>query len=111
VPYEKELAVDELQGVPPAISEPVEAKHDVPIPAIPQEETKQAERPWTPSYSVSSQGGGLDSAVPTEEALGQNIATETPVEPAASEPEPVTVVEVCTFRPLFPSRKINQVLL
>ena len=112
VPYEKELVVDELEGVPPAISEPVEAKRDLPIPDVPEEETKQAGRPWTPSYSVSSQGGGLDSAVPAEEeALEPNVATETPVEPAACEPETVTLVEVCILRASFPSRKINQILL
>ena len=84
VPYEKELVVDEPEGVPPAISEPVEAKRDAPIPDVPEEETKLAGRPRTPSYSVSSQGGGLDSAVPAEEeAFEPNVIAETPVEPAA----------------------------
>lgn len=111
VPSEQ-LALDnaELEEVTPAISEPIETEPEAPISDVPQEETKSVERPWTPSYSVSSQGGGLDKIAPAdEEVSGPTIVPEPPVEePVAPVPETVTPTEVCTLGVLFPSFGIDQ---
>lgn len=81
----------EVINQPAPSEEPVvdEAEQEASIPDVPQEEVKPLERPWTPSYSVSSQGGGLDNIVPTgEEASEPTIAPEPPAEePVVSTPE------------------------
>ena len=111
VPSE-EPAVDdvELEEVTPAISEPVEAEPEAPISDVPREETKSVERPWTPSYSVSSQGGGLDKVAPADEEVSEpTIVPEPPVEEsAAPAPEIATPTEVCALGVLFSSFGIDQ---
>jgi len=80
----------------PAISEPVEAAQDVTNPDLPPEETKQVERPWTPSYSVSSQGGGLDDGAPADEEAAEPTAPEPLVEEPAAESVPAPAPEIVT---------------
>ncbi|KAF9791018.1 hypothetical protein BJ322DRAFT_421677 [Thelephora terrestris] len=96
VPSE-ELAVDEVEpdDVSPAFSEPAEAEEEVPTPDVSQEETKSLERPWTPSYSVSSLGGGLDKVAPADEEVSEpTIVPEPPLEePAPPAPEIITSTE------------------
>ena len=106
-PLEEELSSEET---PPTIPEPVEVVQDAPTSDILQEETKQVESSWTPSYSVSTQGGGLDVAPSAdEEVIEPTPAPETPVEESAAEPEPAavpeisTAVEVCVFNVSLPS--------
>jgi len=115
VPPEEEPSIDEAEPevTTPSISEPVEAAQDVATSDVPQEETKQVERPWTRSYSVSSQGGVWDSTVPAdEEVVEPTTAPEPPVDKPATEPTPrlesVTPAEVRAFSISFPSRKIDQ---
>jgi len=100
-PPEAKPSVDEVESgeIPPAIPDPAEAAQDIPALDVPQEETEQAENSWTPSYSVSSQGGDLDTAPPAdEEAVESTPAPEPPVEESAAEsapaPEIVTPAEV-----------------
>jgi hypothetical protein len=118
VSSEKKLSTDEPapEEASPAISEPVDAAENVSTPDVPQEETKQVERPWTPSYSVSSQGGGLDTAPPADEEVDEPpTPPEPPVEEPAAEPTPtpeiVTPAEVRTFNISFPSQKIDQLFV
>ena len=94
----------------PTILEPIEAAQDVPTSDVPQEESEigHSQSSWTPSYSVSSQGGGLDDAAPVdEEVVEPTTAPEPPVEEtvagSAPVPEIVTSAEVCAFRGSFPS--------
>ena len=92
----------ELKDASPAISGTVETARDAPTSDVPQEQTSQIERSWTPSYSVSSQGGGLDtSQTANEEVVEPTPAPESPAEELATEPAPasetVTSVEVCTL--------------
>ena len=101
-PVEPESVVEsqeteiESEQVPLTISEPVEVGQHVLVPDAPQEEAQEADRPWTPSYTVSSQGGGLDNTVSTDEVVVDPMVNPEPLveEPA---PEIVTPVEV---RPL-----------
>jgi hypothetical protein len=125
-PVESELVIEpqEPDTVPPPVpsegkpstdeaepEEAIEAAQDVPTSDVPQEETKQVEGPWTPSYSVSSQGG-LDAAPPADEDVESTIAPEPPVEEPVAESAPVPEVatpdEVCTFIILSPSWKTDQ---
>lgn len=102
VPTEEKHSTDEAT---PAISEPIEATQDLPTSDVPQEESNEIEHsqsPWTPSYSISSQGGGLDNAAPVdEEAVESTTAPEPPVEEPIAEsapaPEIVTLAEVRGF--------------
>ena len=92
----------ELEEASLVISEPVEVSQDAPTSDVPREETKPVEGPWTPSYSVSSQGGGLDTAQPAdEETVESTTAPEPLVEKLAADsipaPEIVTPAEVCAF--------------
>ena len=92
----------ELNDASPAISGSVETARDAPTSDVPQEQTSQTERSWTPSYSVSSQGGGLDtSQTANEEVVEPTPAPESPAEELVTEPAPasetVTSVEVCTL--------------
>ena len=106
-----------LEETPPTIPEPVEAVQDIPAPDVPQEETKQVEGSWTPSYSVSSQGGGLDTAPPADEEIVEPTpAPEPPVEESATEfestpaPKIVTSAEVCAFMFHLPHGKLTSFL-
>ena len=114
---EKHSAVEtELEEATPAISEPAEPPLDVPTSDVPQQESNKVERPhspWTPSYSVSSQGGGLDNLAPAdEEVVESTIAPEPPVEEPPAEsmltPEIATPAEVRAFNPSFISSKIDR---
>ena len=92
--FEEEVSVDpvEQEHVPLVISEPVEAEKDVLISDPLQEEARQVERPWTPSYSVSSQGGGLDDIVSTDEVAAEpTVVPELPVEELVA-PAPGSVI-------------------
>lgn len=108
----------ELQAATPAISKSVEAAQEVPTPDVPQEESNEVGRsqsPWTPSYSVSSQGGGLDNlGSADEEVVGSTTTHEPPVEEPIAEPtsapEIVTPAEVRAFNPLFLPSKIERLL-
>ena len=95
----------EQEEVPPAISEPTEAEQEASIPDVPREEVKPIERPWTPSYSVSSQGGGLDNAVPADEEISKpTVAPGPPAEePVVSASEVEVPTEVRIPRISFPS--------
>lgn len=106
VTQEVEAVVDEVepQQVPLVISEPVEVEYDVQVPDALQEEAKQVDRPWTPSYSVSSQGGGSDNVVAADEGNAEpSIVPEPPVEEPAA-PAYVTTIpaEVCVLDVSFP---------
>ena len=93
----QEHTADETQPeeVPPVVSEHIEAEQV----SGALQEPEHVERPWTPSYSVSSQGGGLDNVASTEE---DTIAPEPPVEVAATPPpEIVASAEVRTPRVCF----------
>jgi len=114
---EKSSAVEtKLEEATPVISEPAEASLDVPTSDIPQQGSNEVERPrspWTPSYSVSSQGGGLDNLAPAdEEVIGSTTAPELPVEEQAAEsapmPEIVNTAEVRTINCLARSPKIDR---
>ena len=90
---------------PPAPSEEavVEPEPTVLIPDAPQEEAKQVDRPWTPSYSVSAQGGGLDNTAPAdEEVVEPAVVPEPPVEePTTPVVETETLADVRTLGALF----------
>ena len=121
----------ESEDIPPAVSserfsvdeaEPEEtapAVSEVAQDALAQEISKEIERsqsPWTPSYSVSSQGGGLDSAAPAdEEAVEPTSASEPTMEEPAAEstptPEIVDSIEVCALNVPFPSEELTDVRL
>lgn len=100
----------------PTVSEIVEATQDVPTSDIFQEESNEIERSqssWTPSYSVNSQGGGLDDIAPADEEVVEPMTlSEPPVEEAVDEsasiPEIVTSVEVCTLNVPFLSSRIHR---
>ena len=98
-PSEEEAAVGtfEPEQVPSAIPEPVEVEKDALISDAPQEGAEQVDRPLTPSYSVSSQGGGLDRTAFTDGEVAEAVVVpEPPVEePDAPTPEIVTPAEVC----------------
>ena len=109
VPSEEKASIGEAEP-----EEAVEAGQDVPTSDVPQEETKQVEGPWTPSYSVSSQGG-LDAAPPADEDVESTIAPEPPVEEPVAESGPVPEVaapdEVRTFIISSPSWKTDQLFI
>ena len=99
----------------PTASESVEVLQD----ALTQERSKEIERsqsPWTPSYSVSSQGGGLDSAAPAdEEAVEPTSASEPTMEEPVAEsvptPEIVDSIEVRDLDAPSPSSELTNVRL
>lgn len=97
---EEKPSVDEVEPeeAPPAIFDPVNAAQDSPVPDVLQEETKQAESFWAPSYSVNFQGGSLDITLPADEEVESIPAPELPVEESVVEfapaPEIVTPAEV-----------------
>ena len=101
VSFEAKPSVGEVEPeeVPSVIPDPTEVAQDIPASDIPQEETEQVESSWTPSYSVSSQGGGLDAAPPAdEEVVEPTPAPEPPVKESATEsasvPETANPAEV-----------------
>ena len=101
----------ELQEATPAISKPIQAPQEVPTSDVPQEESNKVERsqsPWTPSYSVSSQGGGLDDLAPADEEAVE--PAEEQITESTPAPEIVTPAEVRAFDTLFLSSKIDQLL-
>lgn len=108
----------ETEEVTPATLEPIEAKQDIPTSGVPHEESSEVERsqsPWTPSYSVSSQGGVLDNpGLADEEAVGITSAPEPPVEEPTAEtiptPEIVTPAEVHTFDVSLPPSETDELL-
>ena len=99
----------------PTASESVEVLQD----ALTQERSKEIERsqsPWTPPYSVSSQGGGLDSAAPADEEVVEPTSASEPTmeEPAAEStltPEIVDSIEVRDLDAPFPSSELTHVRL
>ena len=100
----------------PANPEPNEAVQEVPTSDVAQEEPGDIDpsrSPWTPSYSVSSQGGGLDGAAPEDEGAVESVtAPEPPAEEPAAEsppvPEVVTPVEVRASNVSFLSHRIDR---
>ena len=103
----------ELKDASPAISGFVEAAHDALTSDVPQEQTSQTERSWTPSYSVSSQGRSLDTSSTADEGVVEPTpAPEPHVEEPAVEPVPtsetVTSVEVRTLDLPLPSWKTDR---
>ena len=110
---EKKPSADEVEPEedPPTISDPVKAAQDIPASDIPQEETKQVPSSWTPSYSISSQGGGLDTVPPADEEVESAPAPKPLVEESPTESAPaseiVTTAEVRTSN-VPPLRKINR---
>ena len=99
----------------PTASESVEVLQD----ALTQERSKEIERsqsPWTPPYSVSSQGGGLDSAAPADEEVVEPTSASEPTmeEPAAEStltPEIVDSIEVCALNVPSPPEELTDVRL
>ena len=97
---EEKPSIDEVEPeeAPPATFDPVDAAQDIPAPDVPQEETKQVESFWAPSYSVNFQGGSLDTTLPADEEVQSIPAPEPPVEESVAEfapaPEIVTPAEV-----------------
>jgi len=92
VSFEAKPSVGEVEPeeAPPAIPDPAEAAQDIPASDVPQEETEQIKSSWTPSYSVSSQGGGLDTAPPADEEVVEPMPVpEPPVEESVTESAPV----------------------
>jgi hypothetical protein len=71
---------------------------------------RSLKRPWTPLYSVSSQGGGLDKVAPADEEISElMIVLELPLkETAQPAPEIVTSTEACALSVSSPSFRINQ---
>jgi len=92
VSFEAKPSVSEVESeeVPSAIPDPAEAAQDISASDVPQEETEQVESSWTPSYSVSSQGGSLDTAPPADEEVVEPTPVPEPsVEESATESAPV----------------------
>ena len=89
------------------ISDPYEADKDL-VTRNALAELKEAIHPWTPSYSISSQGGGLDDAALAEEGVAPELPAEEPAAPAS---EIMIPAEVCALDVPSPWRRINQILV
>lgn len=80
---------------------PVTSEEEATVDKVGLEQAPSAiSEPWTPSYSVSSQGGGLEDALSADgEITEPTVAPELSVEePAAPTAETGTPAEVCALR-------------